>query len=341
MKSTDNSSEIKWKDVWILAEQKGEKLQQVSYELLGRARSLADARGSRLCAVVIGNNVHHEDLQELIERGADVIYLVNDPHMANFLVEPYAKILRFLVESYHPEILIAAATTTGRTVMPYVSAQMRAGLTADCTGLEIEPESGLLLQTRPAIGGNIMATIKTPSARPQMATVRPKSTRVPERQVDRTGEIIHIDLPDSFFNSRVVFEQYVPDAAGESSIEEADIVIAGGAGVKTAEGFTLINQLAAPLKGAVGASRPCVDHGWQPYAHQVGLRGKTISPNLYVACGISGAIQHIAGIQTAESIVAINSDPNAPIFQLADLMIVGNLFDLLPTVVEKLKEIKS
>lgn len=341
MKSLKNQQQVIWKDVWTLAEQKGERLHRVSYELLGRGRSLADARGTRLCAVVIGSRVVSDDLKELFERGADVIYLVDNPQLANFLVEPTARILKFLIESYHPEIVIAAATTTGRTVMPYVSAQIRAGLTADCTGLEIEPETGLLLQTRPAIGGNILATIKTPTARPQMATVRPKSTRIPERQMDHSGDIIRIELPEDVFSSRVIFEQYVPDATGESAIEEADIVIAGGAGVKTAEGFNLIEQLAVCLSGAVGASRPCVDHGWQPYAHQVGLSGKTISPRLYFACGISGAIQHLAGIQTAESIIAINNDSNAPIFQIADLGIVGNMFDLLPTLIEKLEAIKS
>jgi len=341
MKTVNNQHEIEWKDVWTLAEQKGERLHPVSFELLGRGRSLADARGSRLCTVIIGSGVNREDLSELIERGADVVYLVDDPRLANFLVEPYAKILGLLIESYHPEIMIAAATTTGRTVMPYLSAKIRAGLTADCTGLEIEPETGLLLQTRPAIGGNILATIKTPNARPQMATVRPKSTRIPERQPGRAGEIKRIELTEDIFASRVAFERYVPDAEGASSIEEADIVIAGGAGVKTAEGFDPINQLAECLRGAVGASRPCVDHGWQPYAHQVGLSGKTVSPRLYMACGISGAIQHLAGIQTAESIIAINTDPNASIFQLADLGIVGNMFDVLPELIEKIKAIQS
>jgi electron transfer flavoprotein alpha subunit len=221
--------------------------------------------------------------------------------------------------------------------MPYVSALLRAGLTADCTGLEIEPETGLLLQTRPAIGGNIMATIKTPSARPQMATIRPKSTRIPEGQPGRSGEVVPIVFPKGEFDSRVRYECFIPDEDGCSSIEDADIVIAGGSGVKTSDGFQLIDELANLLRGAVGASRPCVDHGWQPYSHQVGLSGKTVSPRFYLACGISGAIQHLAGIQTAETIVAINTDPNAPIFQMADLGIVGNMFDVLPELIEKIK----
>jgi electron transfer flavoprotein alpha subunit len=338
MTSTFDNQEINYRDVWTLAEQKNGKLHPVSYELLGRGRSLASARGSRLCAVVIGYQIPAQDVKELFERGADCVYLMDEPELKNFLVEPFARILRYLIEKYRPEILIAAATTTGRTVMPYVSAQIRAGLTADCTGLEIEPDTGLLLQTRPAIGGNILATIKTPDARPQMATVRPKSTRIPERQPGRAGEIIRVDSIHELFDSRVLFERFIPDDSGCSSIEDADIIIAGGAGVKTAEGFELIDRLAGELSGAVGASRPCVDHGWQPYPRQVGLSGKTVSPRLYLACGISGAIQHLAGIQTAEAIIAINTDPNAPIFHLADLGIVGNMFDILPELIERLQK---
>ncbi len=326
-----------WKDIWTLAEQKDGRLHPVTYELLGRGRVLADARGCRLCTVVIGHAVKNADLEELVERGSDCIYLVNHPALTHFLVESYARILRSLIESYHPEVLIAAATTTGRTLLPYVSAQIRAGLTADCTGLAIDPDTGNLLQTRPAIGGNILATIQTPEARPQMATVRPKSTQIPDRQIGRAGEVIQINLTEDLLKSGVVFEKYIPDESGIALIEDADIIIAGGAGVKKADGFELLERLANRLGGAVGASRPCVDHGWQAYPHQVGLSGKTVSPRLYIACGISGAIQHLAGIQTAESIIAINTDPNAPIFQVADLGIVGNMFDILPAVMEKLE----
>lgn len=336
MNAITSPQEIIWKDVWTLAEQKGGRLHPVSFELLGRGRSLADARGCRLCTVVIGSQIVKKDLDELFERGADCIYLIEHSALQVFLVEPFTRILRHLIETYRPEIVIAAATTTGRTLLPYVSAQIRAGLTADCTGLEIDPETGRLLQTRPAIGGNILATIQTPDARPQMATVRPKSTRIPERQPGRNGEIIRVGTVDHLLESRVLFEEYIPDDSGCASIEDADIIIAGGAGVKKADGFELLDKLANRLGGAIGASRPCVDHGWQPYPRQVGLSGKTVSPRLYIACGISGAIQHLAGIQTAEAIIAINSDPNAPIFQVADLGIVGNMFDILPVVIEKL-----
>lgn len=331
----------KWSNIWTLAEQKNGRLRPVSFELLGRGRGLADQRGCLLCTVVIGGEVSREDVQELIERGADRVYLVEDPRLEMFLVEPQARILKHLIKEYHPEVVIAAATTTGRTIMPYVAAQIHAGLTADCTGLAIDPETGGLLQTRPAIGGNILATIKTPSARPQMATVRPKSTKIPERMPGRKGEIIQVRNFESLLASRVTFEQFIADKEDAVSIEDAEVVIAGGAGVRKAEGFEQIEQLANLLGGAVGATRPCVDHGWKAYPHQVGLSGKTISPRLYVACGISGAIQHLAGIQTAENIIAINSDPNAPIFQVADLGIVGNMFEILPVVIDELQKIKK
>lgn len=342
MSQADEMNLNDWKNIWTLAEQqKNGRLHAVSYELLGRGQALADQRGCLLCTVVIGGQVSRDDLQELIERGADRVYLVEDDRLENFLVEPQARILTHLVGQYHPEVVIAAATTTGRTLMPYVAARIHAGLTADCTGLAIDPETGGLLQTRPAIGGNILATIKTPTARPQMATVRPKSTKIPERQPGRKGEIVQISDFESLLASRVIFEQYVADKEDAVSIEEAEVVVAGGAGVRKAEGFGEIERLAELLGGAVGATRPCVDHGWKAYPHQVGLSGKTISPRLYIACGISGAIQHLAGIQTAENIIAINSDPNAPIFQVADLGIVGNMFEILPAVIEELRKTKK
>jgi electron transfer flavoprotein alpha subunit len=326
-----------WTDIWTLSEQKAGKLHPVSYELLTRGRALADARGCRLCSAVLGHNVPDADLNELILRGADRVYVVDDPALTRFLVEPYAGALEHLIERYQPEVLIAAATTTGRTVMPYVSMRVDAGLTADCTGLEIDPETGNLLQTRPAIGGNIMATIKTPEARPQMATVRPKSTPQAPRDPSRTGEIVRVDVPSEMLTARMRYERFVPDESQDVAIEDAEVIVAGGRGMKKAENFALLEEVAAALGGSVGASRAAVDRGWQPYARQIGLSGKTVSPKLYVACGISGAIQHLAGMQTAETIIAINEDPEAPIFRVADLSIVGNLFDVLPALVEKLK----
>jgi len=325
-------------DVWTLAERKNRKLHAVSFELLTRGRALADARGCRLCSVVLGEQIVAAELNELIIRGADRVYVVQHPALASFLVQPYARALQYLVETFRPEVLIATATTTGRTVMPYLSIKVHAGLTADCTGLEIEPETGNLLQTRPAIGGNIMATIKTPTARPQMATVRPKSTPPAERDSTRSGEIVPVDVPEELLQTSMRYERFVPDTSQEIAIEDAEVIVAGGRGLKKEENFGLIQQLAELLGGSVGASRAAVDRGWQPYPRQIGLSGKTVAPELYVACGISGAIQHLAGMQTAKHIIAINTDPDAQIFQVADLGIVGDMFDLLPAVIEKLRE---
>ena len=327
-----------YQGVWTFAEQKQGQLHAVSFELLHRGRELARKLDVPLSAVLLGHDMADADIRELILRGADQVYYVNHPMLAHFLAEPYQQVLTHLVNTYTPEIMLAAATTTGRTIMPYLATnQMFAGLTADCTVLDIEAETGNLLQTRPAIGGNILATIKTPNARPQMATVRPKSTKPAERDPQRTGEIIAVDVPAECFTSCVTFEAFVSDASQSTPLEESEIVVSGGRGLGKGEHFALIRELADALGGGVGASRDTVDRGWIEYPHQIGLSGKTISPKLYIACGISGAIQHIAGMQTAETIVAINKDPDAQIFRLADFGIVGDLFEVVPRLLEKLK----
>jgi len=325
--------------VWTLAETSGGRVARVGYELLARGRALADKRAAELTAVVLGSGVRQADLTELIQRGADHVLLVEAPELETFLVEPYAACLAGLIREHAPEIVIAGATTTGRTLMPYVAVKVGAGLTADCTGLEIDPETGGLLQIRPAIGGNIMATIKTPTARPQMATVRPRSTRPPPADPGRTGQIIRQD-PPAPLTSRVRRVDFIP-AADEHTLGEADVVVSAGRGIKKADNLPLIHELAEALDAAVGASRDVVDRGWLEYPHQVGLSGKTVSPRLYVAVGISGAIQHLAGMQTAESIVAINSDADAQIFRVADIGIVGDLFEVLPVLVENIRRAKA
>jgi electron transfer flavoprotein alpha subunit len=326
-------------DIWTLAEQKNGKIHPVSYELLAWGRSIADQCSSKLCSIVLGNHVSDDELKTLIEHGADVVYTLFRPELEFFLVEPYSQALNHAVEENKPEVFIAAATTTGRTVMPYLAMKLHTGLTADCTGLDIEPVTGLLLQTRPAIGGNILATIKTPNARPQMATVRPKSISSLPNDPQREGTIVHIEIPFEL-SSRIEYEGFVPDPTLESFLEEARVIVAGGRGMKKGENFTLLSKLAEALDGSVAASRVPIDLGWQPYSHQVGLSGKTVSPSLYIACGISGAIQHLAGIRTAETIVAINRDPNAQIFQVADFGIVGDLYEIIPKVIEKLAQKK-
>ena len=322
--------------VWTIAETNQEKIKEVSFELLNRGRKLADKLGTELASVLIGNKINNDDIQELVYRGADKIYLISDPQLENFIVENYANVLESLVNEYRPEIIIAAATTSGRSLMPYLSVRVNAGLTADCTDLDIEEVTGNLLQTRPAIGGNILATIKTPEHRPQMATVRPKSTRPTPKDEKRTGEIININFKPELIDGRVerigckkIEQEYI-------NIQDADIIISGGRGLKKAENFGLIRKLVRHLNGVVGASRDAVDRGWISYPHQVGLSGKTVLPKLYVAIGISGAIQHLAGMKTADNIIAINNDPEAPIFKVADFGIVGDLFEILPILNEQL-----
>jgi len=329
-----------YKGVWTLSEQKHGKVHSVSYELLNRGRGLAEKLGVLLSTVLLGYDIPKTEIQELIYRGADRVYIVNHPLLEHFLAEPYQQVLTFMIEQYQPEIIIAAATTTGRTIMPYVATnKLFAGLTADCTVLDIEEGTNNLLQTRPAIGGNILATIKTPKARPQMATVRPKSMKPAERDPSRAGEIIAVELPPQMeLRSRVKFEGFVPDSSQGIPLEDAEIVVSGGRGLAKGENFALIRDLAGTLGGGVGASRDAVDRGWIEYPHQIGLSGKTISPKLYLACGISGSIQHLAGMQTAETIVAINKDPDAQIFRLADFGIVGNLFEIVPVLIRKLRE---
>ncbi len=325
-------------DVWTFSEQKDNHLREVSFELLALGRKLADLRGTTLCAVVLADNMPVVELERLIQYGADRVYVVQNPVFAHFLVEPQAHTLRYLVTSYLPEIILAGATTTGRTVMPYLSMLLHTGLTADCTSLEIEPETGDLLQIRPAIGGNIMATIKTPDTRPQMSTVRPKSISPLEPDPTRSGEIFFQNVPEKAFRTRMHFEKSISEGRGNAALEEANIVISGGLGLQGPQAIALVESLADALGAAVGSSRPPVDRGWQPYVRQVGLSGRTISPELYIACGISGSVQHLAGIQTAKNIVAINSDPAAPIFQVADFGIVGDALQILPALQKHIEQ---
>jgi len=331
---------MEYKGVWILAEQFNGRVQRISHELLTRGLDLAAKRGVTLTAVIFGHEIDDGDLRELIDRGADAVIATEAPELANFLVEPYAACMIKLIKEHRPEIVIAGATSTGRTLMPYVAIKTFAGLTADCTVLDIEPDTGNLLQTRPAIGGNILATIKTPNHRPQMATVRPRSTQPAPKQTGRMGHVTRLKAPPELLASRITRVDFVPDES-EHGLQDADIVVSCGRGIKKGENLSLINDLAGSLDAAVGASRDVVDRGWLSYPHQVGLSGKTVSPKLYLAVGISGTIQHLAGMQTSETVVAINSDPDAQIFRVADFGIVGNLFEVVPVVTRKILEAKG
>lgn len=331
--------------VWTMAEQHNGQLKAVSFELLSRGRALADKLGTKLASVVIGDGVSEESMEELIRRGADEVYSIQDPRLEEFVCESYSRVLQRLIAAYKPSIILAAATSSGRTLMPYLAIKARAGLTADCTELDIEPGTGNLLQTRPAIGGNIMATIKTPDHRPQMATVRPKSSRPLPADPKRTGKIIAVPVEDADIDGRVFVLGYRKDAADFVNLEEADVVVAGGKGMKKADNFELLRGVADAFGSAgtavVGASREAVDRGWIGYPHQIGLSGKTISPKLYIGAGISGSIQHLAGIKTSEVIVSINVDPDANLHKIADFAIVGDAFAVLPELRRRLEERKK
>jgi len=322
--------------VWILAQQQNGAVERISYELLSRGLELAHKRNSPLGAMLFGCRISPAGLTELIDRGADLVVVMDSPQLEHFLVESYALCMLEIIKQYHPEIIIAGATSLGRTLMPYIAIKAGAGLTADCTGLDIEPETGLLLQTRPAIGGNIMATIKTPRHRPQMATVRPRSTQPAPKLPGRTGQIIQLPSPNLPY-ARMTYEGFTRNADSQS-LADADTVVVVGRGIKKAENLPLIYDLARRLNAAVGATRDVVDRGWLSYPHQVGLSGATISPRLYIGIGLSGSIQHIAGMQTAETIVAVNTDPSAQIFKLADFGIVGDLFNVVPALAQLLQE---
>ncbi len=325
-------------EVWTFAEQTGGHLDPISFELLGRGRALADKLDVGLASVILGENVVRDDINELFERGTDKVYLVERPELKSYLNDNYSNVLIHLVKEYEPEIFLAGASTTGRSVMPYIAAKIMAGLTADCTEFDIEDGTDNLLQTRPAIGGNIMATIKTPNHRPQMATVRPKSTPVPPRDESRSGEIVEVDVPDELLSGREKKLGFRPLETDDGNIQDADKIVAGGRGLKKGENFKLIHELAHRIGAAAGASRDAVDRGWAEYPQQIGLSGKTVVPRLYMGFGISGAIQHLAGMKTAETIVAVNSDKQAQIFQVADFGIIGDVFEIIPELMSELEK---
>lgn len=326
-----------WSGIMVYAEYRHGKVAPVSYELLGIGRQLADQQKVPLTAVLLGSNMG-EAAKELVVYGADIVYQVDDPALEFFTDETYGNILEDVVREQKPEVVLAGATAIGRSFIPLVATGLATGLTADCTQLAIRPEDGVLLQTRPAFGGNIMATIECPYTRPQMATVRPRVMKAAVPDPDRKGEIIDYQPDPSRMQSRVKVLRNVLEEQDQVNITEGDIIVAGGRGLDDEKGFKLIRQLADAIGGAVGASRAAVDSQWIAYPHQVGQTGKTVNPKLYIACGISGAIQHVVGMQSSETIVAINKDPHAPIFDVATYGIVGDLFEVVPKLIEKIKE---
>ena len=332
-----NPSLKDYKGIWVFIEQKKGKVQSVSYELLGKARELAEKLGCQVSAVFLGNDIE-DQINELIWRGADNVYIVQAPELANFQDEPYTNVLIKLIQKYKPEIFLCGATAIGRSLVSRVAVKINAGLTADCTGLDIDPDKKILLQTRPAFGGNIMATIISPNHRPQMATVRHKV--MPPLPVDkqRKGKIIKESFQSSIYASRAKLLDIVEEVESLVNIAEADIIVSGGRGMGGPENFKLLEELARALGAAVGASRAAVDSGWMPYSHQVGQTGRTVAPKIYFACGISGQIQHLVGMQSSKIIIAINKDPDAPIFKVATYGIVADLFQIVPALTKKFKE---
>jgi electron transfer flavoprotein alpha subunit len=327
-----------FKGVMVFAEQREGKIASVAFELLGVGRRLADERNSELSAVLLGAS--GSEAHELIKWGADKVYFSNGAIFHKFNDEPYSQILSELINEYRPEIVLTGATPIGRSFFPRVAARLRTGLTADCTSLEIDKETGNLLQVRPAFGGNIMATILCPNNRPQMATVRPRVMKRGNYDESRQGEIINIKA-DAISSRTKVIETIKEAAETNVNLQESDIIIAGGRGLGNQKGFELIYELAELLGGAVGASRAAIDEGWIPYSHQIGQTGKTVCPKIYIACGISGAVQHLVGMQSSDIIIAINKNPDAPIFNVATYGIVGDVYEVVPLLIKKIKEIKG
>lgn len=326
------------KGVWIFAEQREGKVAPVAYELLGAGRRLADELKAELSAVLFGST--QDEAEELIKWGADKVYHSPDRIFEKFNDEPYSRLLVNLTREHKPEIVLAGATPIGRSFIPRVAARLRTGLTADCTSLEIDKDTGKLMQIRPAFGGNIMATILCPNNRPQIATVRPRVMKKGEYNPGRKGEIIPVPAENLPCRTKVI-ETVQDTSECKVNLQEADIIIAGGRGLGNAKGFNLLFELAETLDATVAASRAAVDEGWIPYRHQVGQTGKTVCPKIYIACGISGAVQHMVGMQSSDIIIAINKNPEAPIFNVATYGIAGDLYEIIPMLIKKIKEAKS
>lgn len=324
-------------EVWVFVEQTDGRPNTVSWELLGAGREMAEALDTRLAAAVLGDQVRSL-ADEAIAYGADVVYLIEDPVLGHYRTQPYLHAMTELVLKYKPDVFLLGATTMGRDLAGAVATTLQTGLTADCTGLEIDPNSKLLEQTRPAYGGNIMATILCEKRRPQMSTVRPRVMAMPPRDPKRAGMIVEETLGLREEDIPVKIVEYIREQdTGQVRLEDADIIVSGGKGLGTPDGFRMLEELAEVLGGVVGASRGAVDAGWIPAAHQVGQTGKTVRPKVYIACGISGAIQHLVGMQTSDVIIAINNDPEAPIFKVATWGVVGDAYKVVPALTEEFR----
>ncbi|AXU30657.1 UNVERIFIED_CONTAM: electron transfer flavoprotein subunit alpha/FixB family protein [Clostridioides difficile] len=321
--------------VWVIGEQREGKINPVTIELIGEGRKLADQLGKELAVVIAGYEVEKE-VEELLHYSVDKVYYINDPLLKDFTTDGYAISIANLIERKKPEVVLVGATSIGRDIAPRIAGKVGTGLTADCTKLEIDSTDNKLLQTRPAFGGNLMATIVCPKNRPQMSTVRPGVMTKAVRNESETGilEVVTPELTEKMIRTRLV--EILPQEKKSVNLTDARIIVSGGRGLKRAEGFELIKELADKLGAEIGASRAAVDSGWIEHSHQVGQTGTTVRPELYIACGISGAIQHLAGMSDSKYIVAINKDAKAPIFSICDYGIVGDLYEILPEMIESL-----
>jgi electron transfer flavoprotein alpha subunit len=326
-----------WSGVWVIIEYNNGRVAPVSWELLGEGRKLSDSLGCELCGVITGYDVDSV-IPEAFAYGAEKVYVVDHPVLKDYRTEPYAEAITDLVRKYQPEIILMGATSIGRDVFPAVATKMQTGLTADCTVLGIDPETKLLQQTRPAFGGNIMATILCRSRRPQMATVRPRVMEMPERVEGREGELIReeFSLAESDFRTKVL--EFIPADAKSAFLDKAEIIVAVGLGLAAKRNLVLAEELAEVLGATLAGSRGAVEAGWLNHDQQVGQSGVTVRPKVYIAIGISGAIQHLVGMETSDFIIAINNDPEAPILRVANYGIVGDLFQIVPALTSEFKK---
>ena len=329
--------------VFVYLEANGDRITDVGFELVSEGRKLAGQLGVKLSAVAIGSGIEKSTLGAF-QYGLDKLYLIDNPVFSDNLDDIFAKALAQVITRYKPEIFLAGATWFGRTLIPKVAAILKTGLTADCTGLEIDKEKKILLQTRPTFGGNILATIITRNARPQMATVRPhvmEKKKIEEGKGNYKDRIEYIDIDEKNFKSKYKLLGTEKELNENINITDYGVIVSGGRGLGGSEKFSMLKELADLMGGVVGASRAAVDSGWISYPHQVGQTGKTVNPKLYIACGISGAIQHLAGMQTSDIIIAINKDPGASIFKVANYGIVGDIFEVVPMLIKRLKNEKE
>ena len=329
-----------YRDIWVWIETKDSSAVSVGLELLGPGRRMASVTGQSLIAVVIGYQADSA-AKSAAHYGADKVILLDDERFSQYNTEVFSEAMYLLIQKYKPDTILFGATSTGRDFAPRIASRVKTGLTADCTGLDIDTKSGNVQWTRPAFGGNLMAVIECPQTRPQMGTVRPGVFKKGMPDAAREAEIIRETagaLPEG--RTRLL-EKIIDTADNLVNLEDAEIIVSGGRGLGKPENFSLVKALADALGGAVGSSRAAVDAGWISHAYQVGQTGKTVGPKLYVACGISGAIQHRAGMSGSDTIVAINKDPDAPIFDIADYGVVGNLFEVLPALTEEVKRLKA